>query len=155
MYNFPLVEYIYRYNEYDFNIPTTDGRGIGGMSATQFNLLDLPVANFQFFGSCDSTAHQLRCMVDQSLRTAEPQNNFMWFRVDEPPKGDVGELQLAQLVRILRLQDGQWKRCVVLLWELQLENQGVCLPCNGRLRVSDEVFRRDLADFVVVNIKCV
>jgi len=47
------------------------------------------------------------------------------------------------------------KRCVVLLRELQLENQGVCLPSNGLLSVSDKVIRRNQADFVVVNIKCV
>jgi hypothetical protein len=155
MYNFPLVEYIYRYYRYDLNIPTADRRGIGGMRATQFNLHNVPVANFQSFGGCDSTAHKLRCTDDQSFRNAEPRNDFVWFRVDEPPKGDVGDLQLAQLVRILRLQDGLRTRCVVLLRELQLENQGVCLPSNGLLRVSDKVFRRNQADLVVVNIQCV
>jgi len=49
LYNFPLVEYIYQYYRYDLNIPTTDRRGIGRMRATEFNLLDVPVANLQSF----------------------------------------------------------------------------------------------------------
>jgi len=155
MYNFPLVEYIYQYYIYNRNIPPTDRWGIGGMRASQFHLLDVPVANFQSIGSCDYTAHKLRSADDQSFRNVEPRNNFVWFCVDEPPRGDVGDLQPAQIVRILRLHDGQWKRCVVLLRELQLENQGVGLPSNGLLRVSCKVFRRNQADIVVVNFKSV
>ena len=110
MYNFPLVEYIYRFYGYDLNIPTANRKGIGGMRATQFNLLDVTVANFQSFGGCDSTAHKLRCTDDQSFRNAEPRNDFVWFRVDEPPKGDVGDLRPAQLLRIPQQQDGQRMR---------------------------------------------
>jgi len=40
MYNFPPVEFIYRYDWYDCIIPTADRRSIGGMCATQFNLLE-------------------------------------------------------------------------------------------------------------------
>jgi len=97
----------------------------------------------------------LRCTDDQSFRNAESRNDFVWFRVDETPKGDVGDLRPAQLVRILRQQDGQRKRCVVHLRELQLENHGVYLPSNGLLRVSDNVFRRNQADLAVVNITCI
>jgi len=79
----------------------------------------------------------------------------VWSCVDEPPKGDVGDLQPAQLVRILWLQDGLGKRCVVLLQELPLENQGIRLASNGLLGVSDEGFCRNQAELVVVNIKCV
>jgi len=155
MYNIPLIEYIYRYYRYDLNLPTANRTGIGGICATLFNLLDVLVANSQSLGGCDSTAHELRCTDHQSFRNAEPRNNFVRFRVDEPPKGGVGDLRPLQLVRILRLQDGQRKRYVVLLRELQLENQGDCLPSNGLLRVSDKVFHRNQADFVVVNIECV
>jgi len=155
MYNFPLVEYIYRYYRYDLNIPTADRRSIGGMRATQFNLLDVPVANFQPFAGCDSSAHKMHSTDDQWFRNVERRNDFVWFRVDEPPQGDVGDLCPAQPVRILQLQDGLRKRCVVLLQEFQLENQGVCVPSNGLLRVSHKVFRRNQADLVVVNIKCV
>jgi hypothetical protein len=155
MSNFPLVEYIYRYYRYNLYIPTADTRGIGRMSATQCFLLDVPVANFQSFGGCDSTAHMLGCTDYQSFRNAEPRNDFVWFRVDEPPKCDVGDLQSAQLVRILPRQDGLRKRCVVLSWELQFENQGLCLPSNGLLRVFDKVFLLNEADLVVVNIKSV
>jgi len=133
MYNFPLIEYIYRYYRYDLNIPTTDWGGIGGIRTTQFNLLDVLVANFQSFASCDSTTHKLRCKDDQSLHTAHPRNASVQFRVDERPKGDVLDLRPPQCVRILHLQDGLQKRCVVLFWELQLENQGVCLPSKGCL----------------------
>jgi len=80
------------------------------MCPTQFNLLDVPVGNFQSFGGCDSTAQKLRCTDDQSFRSAEPWNDCLWFRVDKPPKGDVGDLRLAQLVRIVRLQDSLWMR---------------------------------------------
>jgi len=132
-----------------------DRRGISGLCATQFNQLDLPVTDFQSFGGCDPTTHTLSCTDDRSFRNAEPQNNILWFWVDEPPKGDVGDLRPAHLVRILRLEDGQWKRCVVLLWEFQLENHGVCLPSNELLGVSDKVFCRNQAYLVVVNIKWV
>jgi hypothetical protein len=125
------------------------------MRATQFNLLDVPVPNFHSFRGCDSTAHKLCCTDDKSFRNAEPRNDFVWFRVDDLPKGDVGDSRPAQLVRILWLQDGLRKRCVVLLRKLQLENQGVCLPSNGLLSVFDKVFRRNQADLVIVNIKCV
>jgi hypothetical protein len=103
------------------------------MCANQFNFLDIPVANFQSFGSCDPNAHKLRCTDNQSFRNAEPQSDFVWFRVDEPPKGDVEDLRPAQHVRILQLQDGLRKRCIVLLRELQLDNDGICLPSNGLL----------------------
>jgi len=155
MYNFPLVEYVDRYYTYDMNIPTADRVSIGGICATQFNLLDVPVANFQTIGSRDSTSHRLRCTDDQSFCNAEPRNNFVWFWVDEPPKGNVGDLQPAQLVSILRLQDGLQKRCIVLLPELQLGNQGVCLLSNGLLRVSVRVFRQNQGNLVIVNIECI
>jgi len=135
--------------------PTADRRSIGGMRATQFNLLDFPVANIQSFGGCDFTAHKLPSMDDQSFPNAEPQNDFVWFRLDESPKGDVGDLRPGHLVRILWLLDGLRKRWVVPLWELQLENQSVCLPTNGLLRVSEWVFCRNQANLVIVNIKCV
>ena len=77
MYNFPLVGCIYRYYRYDLDIPTADRRGFGGMHATQFNHLDVPVANFQCFGSCDSTAHKSRCTDDQTFRNAERRNDFV------------------------------------------------------------------------------
>jgi len=125
------------------------------MRVTQFNLVDVRVANFQSFGGCDSTAHKSRCTDDESFRNGEPWNDFVWFRVDEPLKGEVGDLRLAQRVRILWLQDGQWKRCVVLLQELQLGNHGVCLPSNGLHSVCDKVFHRNQADLVIVNIKCI
>jgi len=124
------------------------------MCDTQFNLLFVPVANFQSFRSRDSTAHKLRCTDDQSFHNAEPRNDFVWFWVEEPPKGDVGDLRPAQLVRIVWLQHGLRRRYVVILRELQLENQGIRLPSNGLLRVCDKVFRRKQADLVVVNIKC-
>jgi len=73
--------------------------------------------------------------------------------VDQPPKGDVGDLYLAHHVRILRLQDGLQQGCVVLLRELQLENQGVCLPSNGLLRVSNNAFGRKQANHILFNIK--
>jgi len=155
MYNFPLVEYIYRYYTYDHNIPTSDRRGIAGMRATQFDLLNVPVANLQSFGGCDSTAHKLRWTDDKSFHNAQPRHDCVWFQVVEPPKGDVGDLPPAQHVRILRLQDGLRKRCVVLFRQLQLEKQSVCVPFNGLLRFSDKVFRRNQADLVVVNIKCI
>jgi len=155
MNNFPLVESIYRYYRYDSNIPTTDRRSISGMPATQFNLLDVPVANSQFFGCCDSTAHKSRGTEDKSFCDAEPRNDFEWFWVDDPPKGDVGDLWPAQLVRILLMQHGLWKRCIVCLRELQFEIQGVCQPSNELLRVSDSIFRRNEANLVVVNINCI
>ena len=154
MYNFPLVEYIYWYYRYDLNIPTADRRGIGWMCDTQYNLFDIPVANLQSFGSCDSTAHKLCCTDDQSFHDAYPPNDSVWFWIDEPLKRDVGDLWLANLVTILLLKHGLQMRCVALLWELQLENQGVYLPSSGLLRVSNKVFRWNQADLVVVTIKC-
>jgi len=155
MYNLPLIEYRYRYYRYDLNLPTADRRGIGGMRATQFNLLDIPVANFQSFGGCDSTAHELRCTDDLSFHNAARRNNIVCFEIDEPPKSDVGDLRQAQFVKILWLQDHLQKRCVVLFRELQGENQGVCLPSNGLRRVSSKVFCRNQPDLVVVDIECI
>jgi len=95
MYNFPLVEYMYRYYRYDLHIPTADKRSIGGIHATQFNLLNVLVANFQSFSGCDSTAHNWCCTDNQSFHNAEPRNDFVWFRVNELLKGDVGDLRPA------------------------------------------------------------
>ena len=67
------------------NIPTTDTRGIGGMHATEFNLLDVLMANCQSFGCCDSTAHMLHCTDNQVFRNANPRNDFLSFWVDECP----------------------------------------------------------------------
>jgi len=67
------------------------------MHATQFNLHNVPVANIQSLGGCDSTAHRLLCTDNKSFRNAEPQNDLVWFWVDEPPKGDVGDLHQQQL----------------------------------------------------------
>jgi hypothetical protein len=120
------------------------------MRPTQFNLLDVLVSNFQSFGGSDSSANMLSYTDDQWFRNAEHWKDFAWFRVDEPPIGDIGDLRSSQLVRILWLQEGLQKRCVVPLWELQLENQGVCLPSNGLLKVSDRVFHQNQADLVVV-----
>jgi len=125
------------------------------MCATKFNLHDVPKDIFQSFGERNSTAHKLRCTDDQSFGNADAQNDIVWLLIDKPPKGDVGDLRLAQRVRILRLQDGLWKRCVVLLPELKLQIQHICLPSNGLHRVSDEVCCQIQADLVVVNIKSV
>jgi len=156
MNNFPLGEYLYRCYRYGLDLPTMDRlRGISGMDATQFNVRDVPAATFQSFGVFDSTSHELCRMDDQSFRKTEPRNDFVWFRADELQNGDQGDLWLAQLVRILQLQDGLWKRCIVLLQELQLENQGVCQHSSGLLRVSDKVFGWNQANLVVVNVKWV
>ena len=53
MYNFPLTEYIYQYYRYDLHISTANGRGIGGMHATELNLLDIPVDNIQSISYCE------------------------------------------------------------------------------------------------------
>jgi hypothetical protein len=88
-------------------------------------------------------------LVKDSTETQEMTNTMMCMG----PKGEVGDLQPAQLERILLLQNGLRKRCFVLLWELQLENQGVYLPSNGQIIVSDKVFHRNQAHLVLVNIK--
>jgi len=153
MYNCPLVGYIYSYCRYDHHIPTSDRRGIGGTHATQFNLHDVLVAICQSFCSCDSTAHKFHCTDDQSFPNADRLNDFVWFRADKPPKGDIVDSRPAQPGTILCPQDGLWNTCVVLLWELQLETKGICLPSNGLLRVSDKVFHRNQANLVIVGIK--
>jgi len=106
IYNFPLVEYIYCYHRYDLNIPTANRRSMDRMRSTKLTLRDVWVANFQFFGGCDSTTHKLHCTDNQLFRNADPRNDFARFRVDE----------LLKLVRIQRLQDGLWERCIALLW---------------------------------------
>jgi len=58
-------------------------------------------------------------------------------------------------VKILRLQDGLQKRCLVPLRKLQLEIQGICLPSNGLAGVSDTVFHQNQANLEVVYIKCI
>jgi hypothetical protein len=113
------------------------------MCATKLNLLDGPVANFQSFISCPATVHKLCCTDDQSFRNAKPQNKIVWFWRSELPKGDVEDLRPAQLVKILWLQDGLRKRCIVLLWKLQLENQGIFQPSNGQLKVSNKDFSQN------------
>ena len=95
----------------------------------------------------------LRCTDDQLFGNADARNDIVWLLVDKPPKGDVGDLRLAQRVRILRLQDGLRKRCVVLLRELKLQIQPICFPSHGLRRVSDKVFCQNQADQVIVNIK--
>jgi hypothetical protein len=125
------------------------------MGGTEFNLLDVPVANFQSFSGCDSTAHTVCCTDNQSFHNTERSNDFVLFCVDTPLTGDIADLRPAQLVRIPLLLDGPQTRCLVLLQELQLENQGLCLSSNGLLRVSDNGFSRNQADHAVVNIKCV
>jgi hypothetical protein len=95
MFNFPLIEYLYRYSTCDLNIPITNRRGIGVMHATHFNLLHIPLTNFQSFHRYDSPAHMLHCMDDRSFCIAEPRNDFVSFRLDEMPKADVGDLQPA------------------------------------------------------------
>jgi len=59
MDDIPLVEYIYRYNRYNLNIPTTDRSGIGGMSAIWVILLHVAVVTCQSFAGCDSIAYML------------------------------------------------------------------------------------------------
>jgi len=103
MYNFPLVEYLYRYCRYHLNVPTADKSGIGEMHATEFDLLYVPVVNFQSSGGADSTAPELNRIDDQSFRNTELWNDFLWFWIEAPPKGDVGDSRPAHLVRILRL----------------------------------------------------
>jgi len=125
------------------------------MFAAQFNLLNVPVANFQSFRGCDSTARTLRYTDDQSFPNTEPWSDFVLFRIDERPNGDVVDSRLAGLVRILQRQDGLRKRCVVRLRVLQLENQGDCLLSNGLPGVYDKVFRRKQADYVVLYMKCI
>lgn len=125
------------------------------MGATQLNLLDVAVATFRSFFCCDSTTHTWRCIDGQSCRDANHQNDFGWFQVDEPPKRDAGDFRLAQLVTILQLQDGLRKRCVVLLQEVHCGTQRGYLPSNGLLRVWNDVFCRNQADHVVVNIRCI
>jgi len=101
------------------------------------------VTRFQSDSGCDSIADMMHCTGDLSFRISDPLNNFVWFQVGEPLNGNVGDLGLAQLVRILWLQDGVQMRCIDLLQKLWLENKDVCLPCDGLCRVSTRVFHRN------------
>ena len=53
---------------------------------------------------------------------------------------------------ILQLQDGLWKRCIVHLWELQLENQHNAVHSNRLCIVSNNCLHQNQADYVIVNI---
>jgi len=101
-----FVVTVYWYNGYNFNIPTTDRRGITWMHLTQHNLHNALVANCQSISGYDSTPHRLRCTDYQSSHNAEPQNDLLLLLIDDPPKGDTEGSRQAQYVRILQLPDG-------------------------------------------------
>jgi len=140
---------IYRYN---INIPPADRKDITRMSATQFNLQDVPVANLKSLGSWDSTAQRLYSTNKYTIYTVYLLNQFEWFWVEEPLKGTIEDVWLVYLVRILWLQNDEWKRCIVLFQELHIGKQGIGLPSNCLLIVSDQVFPMTQADYDLVNI---
>jgi hypothetical protein len=157
-FNLDLADYLLPYFRTELGIVQLDKATVEGFAVTRYKVLKVPVANFQTVGNQEYTTHRLLCTGADTFH-GTVRNDFIWMRIsDNHDFGDVGDLRPAQLIRILQVQDPQQPdqlHKVVVVRELNVENNGNCMPGTGLLKVSDIQYRPQQRDLLVASIQTV